>query len=301
MPKFSVQVCCYNSEKYLEDTIKSILNQTYKNWELIIINDGSTDKTEEIVKKFISEGNPIAYYYQERKGFAAARNKAIELSKGEWIAILDHDDLWYPEKLEIQSKSIEKFPEAKIHFSNSEWFKDSGKTIKLTLEENRFDTGVVKDTFLKLLTEGCFIDSETVIMNKSALIDAGGFDENYLYIVDYDAFLRLAKKTDAYYENRVLARWRVHPAQASRIMKETMYREYVELFNDNMKNNPDLPDKVKKEMLKVIASNKIKYALSKLKKGNIKEAVCNISPKEVHYAVARIFERTSKLSLRRIK
>ena len=295
MPRFSIQVCCYNSEKYLEDTINSIIGQTYKDWELIMINDGSTDKTEEIIKRYIDKGVPITYFYQERKGFAAARNKALELSRGEWIAILDHDDLWYPEKLAIQSKSIEKFPKAKIHFSNSEWFRDSGEIVRKTIENGKLQEGVIKECFNRLLSDGCFIDTETVVIEKEALLKSGRFNEKYLYIVDYDAFIKIAKKFDVYYENKILAKWRMHPKQASQKMKEIMYREYIDLFNSNIKDNTDLPEKVKKEMLKVIASNKIKYALLKLKEGNVREAMHNISLKEIYYAISKILEKIGRI------
>ena len=89
----SIMICCYNSEKYISETIDSIINQTYDNWEIIIINDGSKDNTEKIILNYIQQGFPITYHSQENKGFAAGRNKGIELAQGEWIAIIDHDDV----------------------------------------------------------------------------------------------------------------------------------------------------------------------------------------------------------------
>ena len=71
-------ICCYNSEKYLYETIDSIINQTYTNWEIVAINDGSTDSTEEIILDYMHQGVPIVYHKQENMGFAAARNKALE-------------------------------------------------------------------------------------------------------------------------------------------------------------------------------------------------------------------------------
>jgi glycosyltransferase involved in cell wall biosynthesis len=235
MPKVSVQICCYNSEKYLDETIVSVLSQSFKDWELVIVNDGSTDGTEAIIKKYIGMGLPIAYFYQKNKGFASARNKALELSRGDWIAILDHDDLWYPEKLEAQNESIKRCPEAKLHFANSEWFTDSGLIVRRTIQDNKFRTGVIAEPFYKLLAEGCFIDSETALIERSSLVECGGFDERYAYIVDYDLFLRLSKEHRVYYEDRVLAKWRMHSAQATNVMKDVLIKEYISLFEEALK------------------------------------------------------------------
>lgn len=269
MPKISVQICCYNSEKYLDATIRSILAQSFKDWELVIVNDGSTDSTEKIIKGYMNADSPITYLYQENKGFAYARNKAIEHSSGEWIAILDHDDLWVPDKLSIQNESLKKHPEAKIHFSNSEWFRDSGEIIKKNVKEDRFATGLIPDAFSKLVTEGCFIDSETVLINKKALVECGGFNEKYSYIVDYDIFVKIAGRYDhLYYENKVLAKWRVHSLQASQSMKEVMFKEYADLF-EGISAAYVLPRRVGSAVRNTILSNRLKYAFLQLRRGRV--------------------------------
>lgn len=268
-PKFSIQVCCYNSQRYLDETIKSILAQTFKDWELVIVNDGSTDATESIIKKYMETGLPIVYFYQENKGFAHARNKAVRLSRGEWVAILDHDDIWHPEKLEIQNVSTERFPQAKLHFSNSEWFDDEGRIVRRTITDNKFKTGLVSEPFLRLLAEGCFIDSETALINKGALIECGGFDERYAYIVDYDMFLRLAKRHDIYYEDRTLASWRMHSSQATRNMREIMAREYTDLFEDILKS-ADLPGAVRDKIKRSAVYHALNHSLFELDRKGFK-------------------------------
>ena len=109
---FSVMICCYNSEKYLSETIESVINQTYTNWEIVVINDGSSDDTEEIILNYKRKGIPIIYHKQENMGFAAARNKAVELAKSKWIAIIDHDDICLSNRLAIQSTHIRKHSNA---------------------------------------------------------------------------------------------------------------------------------------------------------------------------------------------
>lgn len=269
MPKVSIQICCYNSEKYLSEAIGSVLSQTFKDWELVIVNDGSTDGTEAIVKRYIDKGLPIIYSYQRNKGFASARNKALGLSRGDWIAILDHDDLWYPEKLEVQSESIKRHPEAKLHFANSEWFTDNKFVVRRTIQGNRFETGVIAEPFHKLLTEGCFIDSETVLIDRDSLVECGGFNERYAYIVDYDMFLRLAERHAIYYEDKVLARWRMHSAQATSVMKEVLIKEYITLFEEALKEHI-LPSSVKDKIRKTIVYHKLNHSLVKLNKEGLK-------------------------------
>ena len=103
IPLVSVITPIYNSENFLEEAISSVLNQTYSNWELILVDDASTDGSGKIAQKFYSEDSRITYEkLPENRGPAVARNRAIELAKGEYIAFLDSDDFWAPDKLEIQ-------------------------------------------------------------------------------------------------------------------------------------------------------------------------------------------------------
>ncbi len=106
-PKVSINLCCYNGEKYLEETLQSIFLQKYKNWELVVVNDGSTDSTERIIRRHEAAGLPIVYHYQKNAGLGSARNKALQLSSGSYIALIDQDDIWLPEKPEKQVRDFE--------------------------------------------------------------------------------------------------------------------------------------------------------------------------------------------------
>ena len=145
---FSVMICCYNSQKYLRETIDSVINQTYKKWEIVAINDGSTDKTEEILLEYKSKGVPITYFRQKNNGFAAARNKALELSKGEWIAIIDHDDICLPKRLEIHATHINENPSVKLFFANTVFFDDDGNEIRSRFLPRKILLHVLTLTFL---------------------------------------------------------------------------------------------------------------------------------------------------------
>ena len=189
-----VAICCYNSEKYIHEAIDSVIAQTYKYWNLIIINDGSTDSTDKIIKSYINSGLSIKYYKQENKGFASARQKALELAENDWIALLDHDDIWNPNKLKIQTDIIRKHPEVGIVFSNSEQIGVGGELVRLTLQPETYNSGLMVDPFEELFNYGCYIDSITAIINKNALMEIGGFNLTLKYLADYDVFIKTLLK-----------------------------------------------------------------------------------------------------------
>jgi len=301
LPEFSVQVCCYNSERYLDETIRSVIAQTFKDWEMVIVNDGSTDATESIVRHYMDKGVPITYFRQENRGFAAARNKAVELSRGRWIAILDHDDVWYPGKLKAQSEAIDRYPGAKLHFANSEWFLDSGRTVRTTVEGGRFKSGILDSAFTRLLTEGCFIDSETAVIDKQALLECGGFNERYAYIVDYDAFIKISRSNPVCYEDDILARWRMHERQASSVMKATMFEEYVLMFEEIL-DRYDLPGDVRRRIRDEITSNSVKYSALRLGEGRIGKSLSFAIKRLDPYSMARFAAiKAPRAAYRKIK
>ena len=236
---FSVMVCCYNSAQYLKETIDSIVNQTYTNWEIVAVNDGSADNTEEIIKTYIDKGVPIIYHYQENAGFANARNKAISLAGGDWIAIIDHDDICFPNRLAKQAMDIQRNKDCSLFFGDSIHFTTNGTVVRKQFEKTKpydFDLtkGNAKDMLIK---HGCFIDSETVIFNKRAAGSIGGFNENYKYITDYDFFLKMSGKYNFYCNQDILSKWRIHDQQATKIMKTVSYDEHIDLYKRYLNNH----------------------------------------------------------------
>src|SRR4030042_4018515 len=107
MPTVSVIIPTYNYAHFLFEAVKSVLDQTYKDFELIIIDDGSTDNTKDVVDNIMKKSNVIRYFYQVNQGLSAARNHGIRVAKGEYIALLDADDIWSDKFLEKMSSKIE--------------------------------------------------------------------------------------------------------------------------------------------------------------------------------------------------
>jgi len=130
----SIVMPMYNSKNYVLEAIQSVLNQTYRNWELIIVDDGSTDNSVALVKEFINKDNRIKLIVnQENLGAAISRNKAIKASRGHYIAFLDADDLWLPTKLEKQVKVLEA-GKADVCFSSYEQINESGQSLNTTVQ-----------------------------------------------------------------------------------------------------------------------------------------------------------------------
>jgi len=183
-PLISVITPNYNNSKYISKTIESVLSQTYQNWEMIIIDDCSNDGSYEIALEYSKKDSRICVYcMNNNKGSAACRNKAIELSKGEYLAFLDSDDLWLPEKLEKQLLFMEK-NNCDFSFTEYEHINEYGKTIGKKAK-------IIKElTYQKLLFH-CFTGCLTVMYKQD--LNNKIYSPDILNCNDYALFLKVLK------------------------------------------------------------------------------------------------------------
>jgi glycosyltransferase involved in cell wall biosynthesis len=225
-PIVSVNLCCYNSERFLRETLKSVATQTDKSWELVVINDGSMDATESIIKDFMREGYPVTYHYQSNKGLGASRNKALELSKGEYIAFLDHDDVWFPEKLEKQVSILGH--RSDIDFVYTNFYNINMKNNRLSLAlHGRQPEGFVFDQFLCHYPVGLL----TVMARKIAIDNLDHpFDVNLKLLEELDLFMRLLYRSQAVYLPEPLAMYRIHSNMSSKILMTQYPDEWAYLL-----------------------------------------------------------------------
>jgi len=208
-PLVSINLCCYNSEKYLKDTLESILKQDYKDWELIVINDGSSDSTEKIVMEYKEKGYPVIYHYQENMGLGFSRNKALGISRGDYIAFIDHDDMWLPEKIKKQVDILEHNREIGLVYSNLFIMKNGRQTVCFRKKQPE---GYVFDKFLYHYP----IAIPTVMIRKNSLDCIGDFfDANLNLCEEYELFMRVLYRSKAAYIDEPLAVYRVHPDMGS--------------------------------------------------------------------------------------
>ena len=193
----SIIMPSYNTGNYIVDSIQSVINQTYSNWELIIVDDCSTDNTEEIVFSF--KDNRIRFYKnEENRGAAFSRNKALMLTKGKWIAFLDSDDLWAPEKLE---KQISFMVKGNYSFSYTAYEEIDEKSQLIGVQI--FGPSLItKKRMFRYCWPGCL----TVMYDKEMIGSIQIFDiaKNN----DYAIWLKICKKTNCFFLNEVLAQYR---------------------------------------------------------------------------------------------
>lgn len=207
----SIIMPAYNAEKHIAESIQSVLAQTYQNWELIVVDDGSVDRTAEIARSFSSLDQRIKYVFQQNKMLAGARNTGIKNSTGDIIAFLDSDDLWMSEKLELQVKKMEEV-NADIVFSDGFIFPEDD-TRNETRTFSAYCGQFSADAMFSLLLAENRIPVLSVLARKEALREVGLFNEDPCYygLEDYELWLRLAKHGAAFYGMKEkLVRYRVH-------------------------------------------------------------------------------------------
>lgn len=186
-PRVSVIIPCYNTAPLIATCLDSVFAQTYRDFEAIVVNDGSPD-TLDLEKALEPYMNRIAYIKQANKRCAGARNTGIAHARGEFLAFLDSDDSWFPRHLELQMKQFDEDPSLGLVYANSILVADPTRPID-------FMTKCPSDgpaTFETIAVERCQIPIATVVVRKSAILRAGGFDESLARCDDYDMWLRTA-------------------------------------------------------------------------------------------------------------
>ena len=207
-PKVSVIIPTYNRDNYLYSAVKSVLNQTFEDFEIIVVDDASTDNTKQIIDKF--DDKRIRYIrHKENKGGSAARNTGIKLSKGKFIAFLDDDDLWMPSKLEKQLDHINKNLEIDAVYTGAWRINKSGKIIRCNFPSLR------GNIFPDILMKNCVGSCSMVLVRKECFNRIGLFDENLSAGQDWDMWIRLAKHYQFDYVNEPLVLYRVHEKRIS--------------------------------------------------------------------------------------
>lgn len=207
-PAVSIIIPAFNTASYIGETLDSVFAQTFTDYETIVVNDGSPD-TEELERVLEPYKERIIYLKQENGGPSSARNLAILKARGEYVALLDSDDLWLPNYLAQQMHALRKNPALDLIYTDALLVGDSPLAGRTFMEDNPSHGEV---TFESLLRWDCTVITSCTVARRQALIDAGLFDERFYYSEDFDLWLRLAHLGGQLdYQKQVLAHHRLHP------------------------------------------------------------------------------------------
>lgn len=214
MPIVSIITPIHNRPAYLKEAIQSVQAQTLKDWELIVVGDGATDETRELVKKFSASDRRIRYVHREHHGkreVGAVRNVGIRVSSGKYIAFLDDDDLFLPEKLACQIDYMEKHPEVGLVYSFIEIFSDQDPKRRT---RRRPDVKMLETNY-PALVEKILIQMATVLVRRRAFEVVGHFNEVLHYADDGEMWRRIARQFPVGAIQKPLAQYRKHGSDAS--------------------------------------------------------------------------------------
>lgn len=286
----SVVIPVYNSENFLSESIESVLNQTYKNIEVIAVNDGSTDKSLKILQQY---SNRINILSQQNQGLAVAINAGIKKMKGKWFKWFSPDDVLFPEAIETLIKKAKKFPENTVLYSNWEIIDEKDNTVR-DFSESDYNPLSNFDYNIRLL-DGQQINANTTLIPKSLFTKGCTFRNLQDPVaIDYDFFLRagIIYDTKFYLIEKNLLKYRIHSNQLSHKnitntlnylikikedvlskLDETQRKEYVKAL-DKYKRNKPIAKKTVTLGLKIlnhfpasISDEVLTFYLNKLRRG----------------------------------
>jgi glycosyltransferase involved in cell wall biosynthesis len=228
MPRVSVIIPAYNAARYLTAAIDSVVKQTYKDWEIIVIDDGSIDETRSIAQSYKARlGSRLQYVYQSNRGQPAARNVGIRMAQGEFIAILDADDIWLPDRLSRGVAVLEGDLRVGLVHSRVARINTEGMIVGYFSFPRKYQSGKIA---INIYTRRANILAPTVMLRKQCLQAVGLFDESMRATEDRDLWFRIAELYEIAFIDEVLAHSRLTPGSAGsdpeRVLKSQLFFVY---------------------------------------------------------------------------
>jgi glycosyltransferase involved in cell wall biosynthesis len=233
MPTVSVIIPTYNSSRYLIPAINSVLLQTYQDFELIVVDDGSNDDTKEVIAPYLDR---LTYIYQENKKYSGAKNTGIRASTGHYIAFMDSDDIWMNEKLARQVAILDQNPEAVLTYCQAVFIDPDGQQIAFRGQQFCSPEGtdlVIADMREELFLTTLVAPGSTMLVRRWAVEKAGLFDETHVYGEDWNLWVRIAPFGLFAYLPEVLSQYRVYGWNKiiSVEARESWFRDVVKVVN----------------------------------------------------------------------
>ncbi|SCY26728.1 Glycosyltransferase involved in cell wall bisynthesis [Flavobacterium anhuiense] len=237
MAFFSIIIPLYNKENFIANTIQSVFDQTFQNFEIIVVNDGSTDKSEEKLLQF--KDSRIHYFSKKNEGASAARNYGIEKASAHFITFLDADDYWYPTFLETMFTNISKLPDQKV-FSAAIEFETSKKVISAQYSISKTNDEFEIVNYFKASLKETVLCTSCAVFHQSVFAEIGNFDTKIKSGQDTDLWIRIGLVFPVVFSWKILARYVYDPKSLSKnknLMKEKMD---FSKFEEAEKTNSDL-------------------------------------------------------------
>jgi len=228
-PLVSVVLPTYNYARFLPESVGSVLSQTYAHYEVIVVDDGSTDNTKDVLNPCMQKIRYIKL--EQNKGLPIARNTGIRSARGEYIAFIDADDIWLPEKLQTDIEYFDKQQNAGMVYSKQVNIDEHGGVIDADVKK-RLPSGNI---FIQLFSEQNFVISSSVVVRKNVFETTGLFDEQLVNCQDWDMWLRIAFYFNVTGINKTLVKYRHNPHSLSKNRNNVL--KYQKIIIDKMYNN----------------------------------------------------------------
>ncbi len=237
MPKFSVVISVYNKERYISKTIRSVLSQTFADFEIIILNDGSTDKSEDEILSF--SDSRIYYFSEKNQGAGAGRNFVINKAKGDYIALLDADDVWFPFYLEEQNRLINKYPNEVVFATSQEIIRNNKKfprTYSISLKIN--EDGILN--YFKSSKLDSIIHSSSVVIKQNLFKTVGLFNPAIKSGQDTDLWIRIGIETPIVFSTKICSQYNFIPNSLFRSTSSLKQKIDLTPYEVYENSNPEL-------------------------------------------------------------
>ncbi len=212
-PSVSVVIATYNRARFLPETIESVLKQRFRDFEIIVVDDGSTDETQKVLRGY---GDKISFFYQENRGPSAARNLGIRFARGNWIAIQDSDDLCTPYHLEVLFSYADKNPNLGMVFANGAYLDGLQHDRETIIPEDKSRRLAQRGVRLADLFDKSILRLQAALISKECLEAVGGLDEELRICMDLDLGFKLFMRYPVAYLNQVVFLYRKHEGNIGR-------------------------------------------------------------------------------------
>lgn len=230
-PRVSVVIIFLNEERFLEDAIESVFAQGYKDWELLLVDDGSTDASTACARRYAQQEGPRVRYLEhgshQNRGMSASRNLGIRHARGEYIAILDADDVWFPHTLEEQVAILESHPEAALAYGRVQrWYSWTGKADDVQRDSLR-ELGVAADTLVQPPTQFILLLRDQgmpsgILARQEVIQRVGGFEDAFRSLYEDNAFLaKVCLREPVFASSRCWYRYRKHSTASCAVAVDT--------------------------------------------------------------------------------